>query len=81
MTFAELDTIITRLGENCMVYFCGDFNQTDLSKNGMKDFLKILDATQLFDFVEFDIEDIVRSGLVKQYLIAKDFYSKNESCT
>jgi len=78
MTFAELDTIITRLGSNSLIYFCGDFNQTDLNKNGMREFLHILNATQLFDFIEFDIEDIVRSGLVKQYLIAKDFYSNNE---
>lgn len=69
MEFKELDTIITRIGENCRVIFCGDFKQTDLKVNGMKEFLNIIKymPTQ-FDIVEFSIEDIVRSGLVGDYL-------------
>ena len=74
MSFHELDSIITRVGENCRIIFCGDFEQTDFStesKTGLKQFLDILDRTDLFDFFTFGLEDIVRSGLVKEYLMAK----------
>lgn len=76
LSFHELDSIITRVGQNCKIIFCGDFNQADLAKNGMKKFVEILRDMRQFDIVEFGIEDIVRSGLVKDYLIAK---AKNES--
>lgn len=76
MTFHELDSVITRLGENSRVVFCGDFRQSDLGKyedrNGVKDFMKVLDKISSFRHVEFREEDIVRSGLVKDYIIAKD---------
>jgi phosphate starvation-inducible protein PhoH len=69
MEFKELDTIITRIGENCRVIFCGDFKQTDLKVNGMRDFLNIIKyMPNQFDIIEFSIEDIVRSGLVGDYL-------------
>lgn len=75
LNFHELDSIITRVGENCKIMFCGDGSQTDLVKtnerNGIVDFLKILRRMQSFDIIEFDINDIVRSGIVKEYLLAK----------
>lgn len=75
LNFHELDSIITRIGENSKIMFCGDATQTDLTrtneKNGILDFKKILHSMPEFDIVEFGIEDIVRSGLVKSYLIAK----------
>jgi phosphate starvation-inducible protein PhoH len=71
MTFHELDSIITRIGQDCRVLFCGDFRQTDLAKNGLKDFVRILKAMNEFDFIDFDIKDIVRSEFVKQYITAK----------
>ena len=75
LNFHELDTIITRVGENSRVAFCGDFMQTDLSKtserNGLHDFLRILEEMQEFNCVEFNIGDIVRSGFVRNYLIQK----------
>ena len=71
MSFHELDSIITRMGENCRVIFCGDFRQADLPKNGLKDFLRILESMGEFDLVDFEIKDIVRSDFVKQYIIAK----------
>lgn len=71
MSFHELDSIITRMGENCRVVFCGDFRQADLPKNGLKDFLRILESMGEFDLVDFEIKDIVRSDFVKQYIIAK----------
>ena len=71
MSFHELDSIITRMGENCRVIFCGDFRQADLRGNGIKDFFRVLERMLLFTFIEFEIEDIVRSDFVKQYIISK----------
>ena len=71
----ELDSIITRVGEDSKIMFCGDATQSDLIKmserNGIIDFMKILRVMPSFDIIEFGIEDIVRSYLVKEYLIAK----------
>ena len=75
MNFHELDSIITRVGENSRVVFCGDGRQSDLIKdkerNGISDFMDVLRKMPSFDIIEFDINDIVRSGLVKEYLVAK----------
>lgn len=73
MSFHELDSIITRMGENCRVMFCGDFRQADLksSQSGMQDFLHILKRMEEFNFIEFEVDDIVRSGFVKNYIISK----------
>ena len=71
MSFHELDSIITRIGQGCRVVFCGDFRQADLEKNGLKDFVRILKSMDQFDFIDFDIKDIVRSEFVKNYIIAK----------
>lgn len=72
MTYHELDSIITRLNENCRIIFCGDMRQADLYKNGLQDFYKVLKNMDEFDFIEFQKEDIVRSELVKNYIIKKD---------
>ena len=75
LNFHELDSIITRVGENSKICFCGDATQTDLQKtnekNGIIDFMKIVRTMPSFDIIEFGIDDIVRSGLVKEYIIAK----------
>ena len=75
LNFHELDSIITSVGENSKIMFCGDASQTDLIKtndrNGIVDFMNILRKMNSFDIIEFDINDIVRSGLVKEYIIAK----------
>ncbi len=71
MTFHELDSIITRVGKNCRIIFCGDFFQSDLKSSGLKDFIKIINGMYEFDFVEFGIPDIVRSDFVRSYLTEK----------
>ncbi len=75
LNFHELDSIITRIGQDSKIIFCGDANQSDLQKTnertGILDFQKILQNMDEFSMVEFGIEDIVRSGLVKSYLISK----------
>ena len=75
LNFHELETIITRVGQDSKIVFCGDFGQTDLTrtneKNGLMNFLQILQEMKEFHCVEFDIGDIVRSGFVRNYLIQK----------
>ena len=75
LNFHELDSMITRVGEDSKLMFCGDATQTDLvktaEKNGIIDFMKILNNMPSFDTIEFNAEDICRSGLVKEYIIAK----------
>jgi phosphate starvation-inducible protein PhoH and related proteins len=71
----ELDTVMTRVGNNCRIVFCGDFRQTDLAKHeekrGLLTFMNILDKMSCFEKIEFGKEDIVRSALVKSYIISK----------
>jgi predicted ribonuclease YlaK len=75
MNFHELDTIITRIGQDSKIIFCGDFDQTDLQRtneiNGLHNFLKILEEMDEFSCTEFSIGDIVRSGFIRSYLINK----------
>ena len=75
LNYHELDSIITRVGENTKIMFCGDATQSDLTKqnerNGIADFMKILRVMPSVDLVEFGVDDIVRSGLCKEYLLAK----------
>jgi phosphate starvation-inducible protein PhoH len=77
MSFHELDSIITRIGEGCRVVFCGDFRQTDFTersreKTGLPAFLRVLKAMDEFDMIDFTVKDIVRSDFVKKYIIAKE---------
>lgn len=75
MTDMELNSIITRVGNNSKIIFCGDFRQTDLNKrndmSGLKKFIATTNHMPSFRQVEFDVEDIVRSALVKEYIIAR----------
>tara|TARA_A100001011_G_scaffold399733_1_gene509908 strand:+ start:2180 stop:2887 length:708 start_codon:yes stop_codon:yes gene_type:complete len=75
LNFHELDTIVTRVGQDSKICFSGDFFQTDLTKtnekNGLHDFVRILQNMKSFNITEFDIGDIVRSGFVREYLIEK----------
>lgn len=75
LSFHELDSIITRMGKNSKIIFCGDYSQSDLTKtnerNGCLDFMKILKDMNRFEFIEFGIDDIVRGETVRQYIISK----------
>ncbi len=75
LNFHELDSMITRIGEDSKLMFCGDITQTDLTReketSGISDFISILQSMKDFTCIEFGLDDIVRSGLVKEYLIAK----------
>lgn len=82
MNFNELNTIMTRIGEETKIVFCGDFNQIDLSKkndiSGLGDFLEICNSMKSFKNIEFNIDDIVRSELVKEYIIAALNYKESK---
>ena len=74
-THIFVDSIITRIGKNSKIIFCGDYTQTDLTrdndKRGIINFMKILKEIKEFETVEFMIDDIVRSDFLKSYIIAK----------
>lgn len=75
-TLHELDSVITRVGKNCKIIFSGDFRQSDFTKeherNGLVDFMRIIKRMKSFTFIDFDENDIVRSSMVKDYIIQKD---------
>jgi phosphate starvation-inducible PhoH-like protein len=76
LNFHELDSVITRLGECSKLIICGDYYQSDFEKQKDKDgvihFLKIVQQMKYFEHVEFSWEDIVRSGLVREYIMTKE---------
>lgn len=76
LTFEEIDTVMTRVGYRSKIIWCGDYRQTDLNKkrndmSGILKFFDIADRMGAFTKVEFTPEDIVRSSLVKDYILAK----------
>lgn len=76
LNFHELDSVITRVGKNCRIIFCGDYRQSDFKrddeKSGILKFLTIIEHMNNFSIVNFGWEDIVRSGLVRDYLMTKE---------
>ena len=82
MTDMELNSIITRVGNRSKIIFCGDFRQTDLYRktdmSGLKKFMAIADLMPSFKTFEFGVEDIVRSAIVKEYILARlDYESRH----
>ena len=76
MTFEEIDTVMTRVGYRSKIIWCGDYRQTDLNKkkNDVSGILKFFDIAyhmNAFTKIEFTVQDIVRSSLVKDYILAK----------
>lgn len=84
LTFEEIDTVMTRVGYRSKIIWCGDYRQTDLTKkkNDVSGILKFFDITKnmkSFTRIEFTVEDIVRSSLVRDYIIAKMQYEDTET--
>lgn len=81
MNFEEIDTVMTRVGYRSKIIWCGDYRQTDLRKNndksGLLKFFDIAYHMNAFTRIEFTVEDIVRSSLVKDYILAKLKYEDN----
>ncbi|MFZ9611161.1 MAG: PhoH family protein [Methylococcales bacterium] len=82
MNFEEIDTVLTRVGYRSKIIWCGDYRQTDLKKgndkSGLLKFFDIAHHMGAFTRVEFEVDDIVRSSLVKDYILAKLKYEDNE---
>jgi predicted ribonuclease YlaK len=79
LTYEEIDTVMTRVGHRSKIIWCGDYRQTDLNKkkNDVSGILKFFDIAMhmsAFTKIEFTVDDIVRSSLVKDYIIAKIKY-------
>ena len=84
MTWEELTTIMTRVGYRSKIIFCGDYKQTDLYRNtkdksGLSKFHKVAKTMPAFTNIEFTTEDIVRSSLVKDFLVAVEKFEAQES--
>jgi len=81
MNFEEIDTVMTRVGYRSKIIWCGDYRQTDLRKAGDKTgilkFFDIAAKMNAFTRIEFTADDIVRSSLVKDYILAKLDYEDN----
>lgn len=77
LNYHELDSVITRIGHCSKIIFCGDYKQSDFKqqsdKNGINTFLEILEQLKHFSVIEFTWEDIVRSGLVRDYIMTKEW--------
>ena len=74
LTFQELDTITTRVGQETKIMFAGDEGQTDITngdRNGYHNFSAIVDDMDEVETIEFGIGDIIRSGFARSYIIAK----------
>jgi len=82
MNFEEIDTVMTRVGNRSKIIWCGDYRQTDLRKNndksGILQFFDIAKYMTSFARIEFEAQDIVRSDLVKEYILAKMEYEDRE---
>lgn len=81
LTAHEANSIITRIGENCKIVFCGDIRQVDLNRkkemSGLNDFMKIIKRMPSFDFIEFMPNDICRSKMVKEYILIRNELEDN----
>lgn len=76
LSFHELDSVITRVGKHSKVIFCGDYRQSDFKykdeREGIFKFMNILEHMKNFTIVQFGWEDIVRSGMVRDYIMTKE---------
>lgn len=77
MNYQELYSVITRVGMNSKIVFCGDFKQTDICDGGLHKFLNVLDLMHGVAFYEFTTDDIVRSDIVKDFIMAEEAYNEN----
>jgi predicted ribonuclease YlaK len=76
LSFHELDSVITRIGNNCRIIFCGDYHQSDFTNESEKDgvikFMRVVEHLKNFSVITFNWDDIVRSDFVRDYIMAKE---------
>lgn len=82
LTFHELDSVITRVGLDSRIIFSGDYYQSDFvkqgDKNGLKEFISIIEIMRNFSIIEFGWKDIIRSDFVRDYIMTKEMFSKGK---
>jgi len=75
--YVELRTVLTRTGDNSRIILCGDTKQDDLTSDrfkessGLSEMMKVFNVMDCMATVQFEIEDIVRSGFVKDFIKAE----------
>jgi len=76
LNFHELDSVITRVGNNCRIIFSGDYHQSDFKdeaeRNGVQRFLRIVEQLKNFSVITFGWQDIVRSDFLRDYIMTKE---------
>ena len=76
LNFHELDSVMTRVGENCRVIFCGDYHQSDFREGGEREgilkFMRIVEQLKDFTSITFGWDDIVRSDFLRDYIMTKE---------
>jgi phosphate starvation-inducible PhoH-like protein len=76
--YSELRTVLTRMGDRSRLVLCGDTKQDDLSSerfketSGLRDMMRVFDRMDLITTVQFEVDDIVRSGFVRNFIIAEN---------
>lgn len=82
LTFHELDSVVTRVGLDTRIIFSGDYYQSDFvklgDKNGINEFLKIIEVMKDFSIVEFGWQDIIRSDFVRDYIMTKEMFQRQK---
>lgn len=76
--YPEIKVVLSRTGEESRLVICGDINQDDLTsaryneETGLSLLMKVLAEIPSVDRIEFEEEDIVRSGFVKEFILAEN---------
>lgn len=76
--YVELRTVLTRTGDRSRVVLCGDTKQDDLTSerykesSGLSDMMRVFSRMSDMTAVQFEIDDIVRSGFVRDFIIAEN---------
>jgi phosphate starvation-inducible protein PhoH len=75
MNWHEINSVVTRLGDNSRIILCGDIAQNDLlmkknDQSGFRRLLQVTDKMKSFDIATFTRNDIVRSKFVKEWIIS-----------
>jgi phosphate starvation-inducible PhoH-like protein len=76
LNFHELDSVISRVGDDCRIIFAGDYKQSDFKydddKKGIIKFISVIEQIRFFRVIEFGWADIVRSSFVRDYIMTKE---------
>jgi phosphate starvation-inducible PhoH-like protein len=69
-TREEMKMLLSRIGKNCKMIISGDVDQSDIPDSGLSDAINRLDHIPDIEVVRFLDDDIVRSKMCKQIILA-----------